>query len=261
MWPKVLRYVFIGLVVAAALLWLTTPDVAPLAKAAPVVTAFMRLRKEEAAGRGRAFHAQRAWRPLKEISPHLKHALIVSEDASFYDHGGVDLAETYGSFKRNLVKRRFARGGSTITQQLAKNLYLSPSKNPVRKVRELAITLELESHLSKDRIFELYLNSIEWGDGIFGAEAAARHYFGASARGLSEDQAATLAAIVPSPRRWGAMLDAKVVQQRKKIILRRMRARFGTTPTPATAPPAPAPVPTADLDDLDDAPTDEPIQE
>lgn len=274
-WRKLALYAPAALALAGVFLWLSTPNVRPLVTTPPEETAFMRLRREEAAERGRAFRLQRTWRSLDEISPHLRHAIIVSEDAAFYDHDGIDLAETFTSFKRNLIKRRLARGGSTITQQLAKNLYLSPSKNPVRKLRELIITLELETHLSKDRIFELYLNSIEWGDGVFGAEAAAKRYFGTSARRLTQEQAAILAAIVPSPLRWGGKLNSRVVQKRKKIILRRMRARFGgpsfvkpakpeppilaapepveSPEIPAAPPPPPPPaVPTPDSEELED---------
>lgn len=207
--------------------WLSTPDVTGLKTSPPEETAFMRLRREEAREQGRKFTLRRTWRPLTQISKNLQNAVIVAEDAAFYEHGGLDVDELQASFVKNLRKRKLARGGSTITQQLAKNLYLSPSRNPVRKLRELAIALALEEQLDKDRILELYLNSIEWGDGIFGAEAAARAYFGTSAARLSEAQAATLAALIPNPRRFAKQIDGKRIQKKKNLILRRMRRRFG----------------------------------
>jgi monofunctional biosynthetic peptidoglycan transglycosylase len=215
-------------VVFASALWLTTPNVKPLAKIPPEETAFMQLRKAEAAEAGKQLRIKQRWVSLNAISPHLRNAVLVSEDSAFYDHHGVDWAEMKASFERNLKERKIARGGSTITQQLAKNLYLTPNRNPVRKLREIAIAYELEAELSKSRIYELYLNLIEWGDGIFGAEAAARHYFGVSARNLSPDQAALLAAIVPNPVVWGENPGRRVVQRRKAIILKRMNRRFGT---------------------------------
>lgn len=218
--PAVLTLVLLGV-------WLSTPDVTALKNRPPEETAFMRLRREEAEEQGRKLNLRRAWRPLSQISKNLQHAVIVAEDAAFYEHDGVDVDEMRASFMKNLRKRKLARGGSTITQQLAKNLYLSPSRNPIRKLRELAIALELEEALGKDRILELYLNSIEWGDGIFGAEAAARAYFGTSAARLGEAQAATLAALIPNPRRFAKQIDGKRVQKKKNLILRRMRRRFG----------------------------------
>lgn len=149
------------------------------------------------------------WRPLARISPALKRAVVDAEDASFYRHHGIDIHEMEASWTKNLRKKRYARGFSTITMQLARNLFLMPHKNLLRKGLEIVIALQMELVLPKDRILELYLNLIEWGDGIYGAEAAARHYFNKPALDLNADEAAFLASIVPSPRRRGARLRAR----------------------------------------------------
>ena len=130
----------------------------------------------------------------------LKRAVIVTEDAAFFDHDGIDLEEIKASLERNWEEGQFLRGASTITQQLAKNLYLSPSRNPMRKVTELLITRRLEAALTKRRIFEIYLNMIEWGDGIFGCEAAARAYFGKACAELDIEEAALMAGAIINPR-------------------------------------------------------------
>lgn len=243
-----------ALLAALLALWISTPDVSHLRRENPADTAFMRLRAAEARAAGRPWAPRRVWRPLGQISPNLVHAVIVAEDASFYDHHGVDLGELRASLERNLKRGRLARGGSTITQQLAKNLYLSPSKNPIRKIRELFIAWKLEGALDKSRILELYLNSIEWGDGVFGAEAAARAYFGVSAARLTADQAATLAALIPNPRRFAAQVGGRRVQKKKALILRRMRRRFGPAEVRETPKPAPPELaaPDDEEDDADD---------
>ena len=140
------------------------------------------------------------WRPLSKISPYLQRAVVGAEDDLFYEHPGYDINAMKRAYEYNLRKKRFARGASTITMQVARNLYLSPDKTILRKLRELIIALKLERELSKDRILEIYLNIVEWGNGIYGAEAAARHYFGKSARDLTAHEAAYLASILPRPR-------------------------------------------------------------
>jgi monofunctional biosynthetic peptidoglycan transglycosylase len=150
----------------AAFLYITLPDVRPLKTSNPPTTAFIELRAREARVRGEAPRRIQKWVPYGRISQNLKRAVLVAEDSRFWTHEGVDFEELKSSIERNWERFEFARGGSTITQQLAKNLYLSPSKNPVRKLRELLIARSLEVELSKQRILELYLNEIEWGDGI-----------------------------------------------------------------------------------------------
>jgi monofunctional biosynthetic peptidoglycan transglycosylase len=205
--------------------YLTLPDVRPLARENPGTTAFMELRKAEARYDGRTkFVIRHAWVPYARISPHLKRAVVVSEDAAFFDHDGIDLDEIKASIERNWEEGRFTRGASTITQQLAKNLYLSPSRNPVRKLRELFITRRLEATLTKRRILEIYLNVIEWGDGIFGCEAASRVYFGKSAADLSREEAALMAGAIINPRELHVDRPNRRLARRQQIVLRRMGA-------------------------------------
>jgi monofunctional biosynthetic peptidoglycan transglycosylase len=165
------------------------------------------------------------WVPLSRISKNLTDAVIVAEDGMFYSHGGVDWFEVKESIEKNIDKRRAVRGASTITQQLAKNLYLSTSKDPIRKFRELIITLLLEHQLGKNRILEIYLNVIEWGRGIYGVEAAAQTYFGKSSGSLSMDEAVRLASVIPSPLRHKPNESSRYVLRRKEIVLRRMQGR------------------------------------
>jgi monofunctional biosynthetic peptidoglycan transglycosylase len=198
------RAAVVGLVLlalAALAIWLSLPDVRSLAKKRPETTAFIELRREQAAEAGKRFRLRWRWRPLGRISRYLRHAVIRAEDAKFWKHEGVDWDAVKKAAERNVEKGELSIGGSTITQQLAKNLFLSPSRDPVRKVRELLIARRLERHLSKQRILELYLNVAEWGPGVFGAEAAARHWYGRSASQLTPLQAARLAVALPSPRR------------------------------------------------------------
>ena len=155
--------------------------------------------------------------------------MLVTEDAAFYSHHGIDLDEFRKSMEVNLERLSFARGGSTITQQLAKNLYLSPSKDPLRKYRELLIARSLEAALTKQRIFELYLNVIEWGDRIYGADAAARAYFGVAAGGLSVEQSALLAGAIANPRVMRPEAPSRRLRARQRMILRRMS--YGVRPT------------------------------
>ncbi|AUH53508.1 monofunctional biosynthetic peptidoglycan transglycosylase [Chromobacterium sp. ATCC 53434] len=162
------------------------------------------------------------WVPYARISPNLKRALIASEDAKFVDHEGFDWDGIEAAFEKNLKKGRIVAGGSTISQQLAKNLFLSSGKTPWRKLEEALITVMLETAMDKRRIYEIYLNVIEWGDGVFGAEAAARHYFRTGASRLSSFQAAKLAAMVPNPRYYDAHRNAPGLARKTRIIQRRM---------------------------------------
>jgi len=210
-------------------LYLTVPDVRALRTQNPQTTAFIELRAREAQSEGRAPKRVQQWIPYARISPNLKRAVLVAEDAGFWGHEGIDLVEIRKSLETDWESGMFLRGASTITQQLAKNLYLSPSRNPFRKLRELIITRRLEHELTKTRIFELYLNEIEWGDGIYGAEAAARTYFGASASALSPDQAALMAGAIVNPRELNVLHPNARLRNRQHII----RARMGNvTPPP-----------------------------
>jgi monofunctional biosynthetic peptidoglycan transglycosylase len=220
-----------------AFIYLTLPDVRVLRTQNPETTAFMNLRAEEARAEGREPKRVHRWVPYGRISPHLKRAVLVAEDAGFWGHEGIDLAEIKKSLETDWELGSLTRGASTITQQLAKNLYLSPSRNPFRKLRELFITRRLEHELSKTRIFELYLNSIEWGDGIWGAEAAARTYFGVPASAVGPDQAALMAGAIVNPRVLHIARPNTRLRNRQRII----RARMGyVTPPPLIAVPPPA---------------------
>lgn len=163
------------------------------------------------------------WVPYNRISKNLKRAVIVAEDSKFADHEGFDWDGIQKAYEKNLKKGRIVAGGSTISQQLAKNLFLSTKRTPGRKLQEAVITLMLEKMMSKRRILEIYLNVIEWGDGVFGAEAAARHYYKTSAANLSPAQAARLAAMVPNPRYYDDHRNARGLARRTGTILARMR--------------------------------------
>ncbi|OVE49119.1 monofunctional biosynthetic peptidoglycan transglycosylase [Chromobacterium violaceum] len=162
------------------------------------------------------------WVPYDKISPNLKRALIASEDARFVDHEGFDWDGIEAAFEKNLKKGKIVAGGSTISQQLAKNLFLSSGKTPWRKLEEALITVMLETVLDKRRIYEIYLNVIEWGNGVFGAEAASRYYFRTGASRLSSSQAAKLAAMVPNPRYYDEHRNAPGLARKTRIIQRRM---------------------------------------
>lgn len=200
----------------------TYPDTTLLAHTNPKSTAWMEMRDEEAREEGRKPRHVQVWKPLRSISANLKNAVLIAEDAAFFQHEGLDYNEIREAIKINAEKMEFARGASTITQQLAKNLYLSPSKNPVRKLKELALTMSLERNLSKRRIFEIYLNVIEWGDGVYGAEAAARRYYGKSCSELSEEEAAALAAVIINPRRYNPVNPNRRIRRRIATIKARM---------------------------------------
>ncbi len=225
-----------------------SPDPPSLKRANPARTALMDIRERQAKRKGKAFRPVQIWVPLERISPHLQNAVIAAEDGGFYRHNGVEWGLMREALIYDLKERRLARGASTITQQLAKNLYLSPSKDPLRKVRELLIAFRLEKNLSKRRILELYLNVVEWGEGIFGAEAAARAYFDKSAADLTLEEAVALAAVLPSPRRHSPLGESRWVKVRRAWVERRMRATgrwpqapaedVSTTEAGASAPPS-----------------------
>ena len=208
----------------AAYVYLTLPDVRPLARVPPATTAFMDLRDREARAQGKTPRRVHRFVPYNRISGDLKRAVLVAEDAAFWDHDGVDYVELQKSIELDWARGQLLRGASTITQQLAKNLYLSPTRNPIRKVRELVVARRLEGTLTKTRILELYLNLIEWGDGVYGVEAAARTYFGVPASALNATQSALLAGAIINPRLLNPAKPTARLQRRQQLILRRMGA-------------------------------------
>jgi monofunctional biosynthetic peptidoglycan transglycosylase len=185
-------------------------------------TSFMAWRMDELHAKNPRAQLKYTWVPYERISGNLKRAMVAAEDAKFVDHEGFDWEGIELAMEKNQKKGRVVAGGSTITQQLAKNLFLSPSRSYWRKAQETVITVMLEAMLPKRRILELYLNVIEWGSGVFGAEAAARHYFGASATQLSAEQAARLAAMAPNPRFYERNQAAPGLNRKIGIILARM---------------------------------------
>jgi len=202
--------------------YLTLPDVRPLRTTNPSTTAFIELRADDARSRGEPPRRTQKWVRYRDISADLKRAVLVAEDDAFWQHEGVDFEQLQESIEIDWARGRILRGGSTITQQLAKNLYLSPSKNPIRKLRELIIARRLEAELPKARIFELYLNVIEWGDGVYGAEAASRMYFHTSAAALGPAEAALLAGAIVNPRMLNPAHPNTRLPKRQQLILRRM---------------------------------------
>jgi monofunctional glycosyltransferase len=236
-WSRWVAGVFGVTFAYVAYAYLTLPDVRVLAGTNPVSTAFIELRRDEAHAEGKSFTLRRRWVPYGRISSHLKRAVIVAEDSAFFEHEGLDYEQIKESLEATLEDGGPMRGASTITQQLAKNLYLSPTRNPVRKLKEIIITRRLETALTKRRIFEIYLNSIEWGDGIFGCEAAARAYFGKGAADLAPSEAALMAGAIINPRVHSPLKPTRRLLRRQQIILGRM----GRAEPPADAPAAPGP--------------------
>jgi len=188
----------------------------------PSTSAFMESRLEIMQDKNPNAELRHQWVPYAKISNNLKRALIASEDAKFVDHEGFDWEGIQKAYEKNLKKGKIVAGGSTISQQLAKNLFLSTKRTPWRKGEEVLITVMLEAVMDKRRIFEIYLNVIEWGNGVFGAEAAARHYYRTSAASLNAEQAARLAAMVPNPRYYDTHREARGLLRKTGIILGRM---------------------------------------
>lgn len=200
------------------------PDISALKETRPVPTAFMQYREAQWADENRDMHITHKWVSMKKISPNIIKAVLIGEDDGFWKHEGFDVKGMENALERSIKKGTLA-GGSTISQQLSKNLYLSPSKNPVRKIKEAIITWRIEKTLSKRRILEIYLNVAEWGDGIFGIEAAARHYYHKSAKNLTAREASRLAAVLPNPIKYDPTGNQKYVKNRSRIIYKIMQRR------------------------------------
>jgi len=219
-------------------------EVRALAKKNPGKTGVMRQREEEAKAKGRRLRAVRTWIPLAQVSRNLIQAVIASEDQKFFGHDGVDWQAIQESVEANVKKRQALRGGSTITQQLAKNLFFDTRKSLTRKLREVIVTHWLEQDLSKGRILALYLNVIEWGDGIYGCEAAARSIYDKSASELTVNEAAGLVAMIPNPRRINPQVSpARHARAQKRVLwlmagagyIQKEVAGLGSEPPPESA--------------------------
>lgn len=215
---KIIAFFVILTLIVGIGFFMVYPDVSKLKKENPKKTSFMEYREAEWKKKGKKIGIQKRWVPLSHISPYLMKAVIIAEDDKFWSHKGFDLDAIQKALEKDLEKGTFKFGGSTISQQLVKNLYLTPSKNPLRKAKEAIITWRLEKVLNKKRILELYLNVVEWGEGIFGIEAAARHYYGKPAIALIPQESARLAAVLPNPRKYRPTGASKYVEKRAKII-------------------------------------------
>lgn len=222
--------VFIAILIAAAFVlpvavYLVHPDLSRLSKERPGKTSFMEYRERQWQREGIRKKIRQTWVPLARISPYVLKAVIIAEDDKFWAHEGFDFEAIQKALEKDLKRRKFQAGGSTISQQLVKNLYLTPTRNPIRKLKEAVLTWRLERNLSKRRIIEIYLNVAEWGDGIFGIEAASRHYFGKNAADLTAREAALLAVVLPSPLRYRPVGGGGYVEHRAEAILRIMVRR------------------------------------
>ena len=222
---KWFRFLVIGLLLfaGAVIVYISTAfyydDVAALQRKNPGKTAFMTHREIEWEFKGlKNRKIQHVYVPLSKISPYAAKAVLIAEDDKFYSHEGFDFEAMQKAIEKDIKLGKLKYGGSTISQQLAKNLFLSPTKNPLRKIKEAILTWRIENNLSKRRILELYLNVAEWGDGIFGIEAASRHYFGKSAAELAPMEAARLAVVLPSPLKLNPTGTSKYVEKRAEIV-------------------------------------------
>ena len=197
---------------------LLMPDISKWKKENPRKTAFMEYREKQWKEKGRKINIHQIWVPLSNISPYLIKAVLIAEDDKFWRHEGFDYEAIRKAIERDLKAKKLKFGGSTLSQQLARNLYLSPEKSLFRKMSEALITWRMEKILSKRRILELYLNVVEWGEGIFGIEAASRHYYGKPSSELTPFEATRLAAILPSPKRYDPLGDQRYVTARANDI-------------------------------------------
>ena len=210
-----------GLLIVASARYFLSPDLKSLRDNNPTTTSFIRYREQQWKKQGSPRNVSLRWVSYNRISKNVIKAVVVSEDAKFWRHHGFDLAEIKNAARTNMEEKRFKFGASTISQQLAKNLYLRPSKNIFRKIAEAILTWRLERTLTKKRILEIYLNVIEWGDGIFGIGQASRHYYGKSPDALTREEAARLAVILPSPRRYNPLQDGGYIERRAAVIMER----------------------------------------
>jgi monofunctional biosynthetic peptidoglycan transglycosylase len=203
--------------------YLSLPNVKNLKFQNPTSTALIKLRNRQALAKGKILKRKQIWIPYSQISPYLRKAVIIAEDSKYYLHDGIDYNALWYAFNHDIASFSYKQGGSTITMQLAKNLYLSPDKTILRKVKEMIIATRLERKLTKSQILELYLNVIEWGDGVYGCEAASWVYFKKPCAKLSQKEAAILAASIPNPRYSNLALNPQMIENRTQLILSRLR--------------------------------------
>lgn len=229
-WSKVLLALAAAVLAYAAYVMWGLParaEVRALARTNPTLTGVMRQREAQARRQKRKPRRVQRWVPLSRVSRHLINAVVVAEDPKFFGHEGFDWEAVRESLETDLRKRSFARGGSTLTQQTAKNVFFTTTKSVTRKLREFVVARWMEDDLSKRRILEIYLNVIEWGDGLYGCEAAAQRYYGKAAAALDESEAAGLAAMIPSPRRINPRVNpARHARAQKRILWLMARAGY-----------------------------------
>ncbi|MDD2697588.1 MAG: monofunctional biosynthetic peptidoglycan transglycosylase [Arcobacteraceae bacterium] len=225
---KTLKYSFVAVILFLLVdvgRYAIYPDVSDLKKTNPIPSSFMQYRMEQWKEDGLDKQIKQKWVNLKQISPYVIKAVLISEDDKFWKHDGFDTQGLEDAFEKNLKAGKFTAGGSTVSQQLSKNLYLTPSKNPIRKLKEAIITYRIEHTLSKRRIIEIYLNVAEWGDGIFGIEAAAKFYFKKSAKNLTAMEAAKLASVLPNPIIYNPIGNQKFVLKKSAHLYKIMQRR------------------------------------
>lgn len=225
MMKKSIFLALLGALLLAALYVAAFPDIAVLKKTNPSKTSFMKFREAEWRASGQKKKVRQVWVPLSGISPYLVKGLIIAEDDKFWSHEGFDYEAIQEAIEKDLKSKKYKKGGSTISQQLAKNLYLSPEKSLLRKLREAVITWKLERTLSKRRILEIYLNVVEWGDGLYGVEAASLYYFGKPASQVTPMEASRLVSVLPNPRKFKADGNQKYVLNRSEMIYQIMVKR------------------------------------
>lgn len=245
-WRTLALALLLGAMLSSLGLWLSLPDVSGLSRGWPDTTAYMELRIRQAVAEGRSLDLRYRPVPLDRIPDHLQDAVRVAEDAGFYGHQGVDWEEVRAALSEAWEEERLPRGASTITQQLARNLYLSPARTPWRKLREYFVARRLEEALSKRRILELYLNVIELGDGVFGVDAAARRYFAIPVEDLSRSQAVALAASIPAPRTHNPATATEGHRWRVRGIRGRLAAIDSLRRVGEAVPPPPPELPVPD---------------
>ncbi len=217
-WPVKLLFLSIIVMLASIAYYFFFPDIAALRKGTIKKTSFMEYREREWQREGKKIKIRQVWTHLSQISPFLIKAVLIAEDDKFWKHEGFDFEAMEKAAEKDIREKKFKFGASTISQQLAKNLYLSPSKNPLRKVKEAVLTWRMEKKLTKRRILELYLNVAEWGEGIFGIEAASRYYYGKPASALGPEEAARLASVLPNPIKYNPRGTSRYVANRSRII-------------------------------------------
>jgi monofunctional biosynthetic peptidoglycan transglycosylase len=236
-WPlgRILKWVALLLLAFVLYEYVTLPSAEPLLTENPKTTALIEQRAAEAQAEGRKPRRRQAWVPLTAISKDAMYAVLISEDSGFFGHEGVDTKQLEKAVEEAVRKGRLGRGASTITQQLAKNLWLSTDRSLLRKLKELLLARRLENTLPKGRILTLYLNVVEWGHGVYGIEAGAREHFGVSASKLTAAQGAILASMLPAPRKRSPSSGSKALRRRAHWVVEQMKAIQRLTPEQAQA--------------------------